>query len=122
MITQINKALAKIAEVAREINMEVSKNNSNSLNYQQKIITDINNVYLLYQSLLNNLELHDNLLRGADTLEQLMHDFTTSKDAQKEEMMKNIGAFKGINLKDMIGIMVEQQISKIGGGNQPTFG
>lgn len=120
MITQINKALAKIAEVAKQINMEVSKNNSNSLNYQQKIITDINNVYLLYQSILNNLELHDNLLKGAGTLEQLMNDFSTSKEAQKEEMMKNIGAFRGINLKDMIGMMVEQQMSKLG-GNQPRF-
>ena len=120
MITQINKALAKIAEVAKQINMEVSKNNSNSLNYQQKIITDINNVYLLYQSILNNLELHDNLLKGAGTLEQLMNDFSTGKEAQKEEMMKNIGAFRGINLKDMIGMMVEQQMSKLG-GNQPRF-
>lgn len=120
MITQIEKALQKISEVAYKINMEVSKN-SNNLNYQQKIITDINNVYMLYQSLLNNLELHDNLLKGAETLEQLMNDYLMSKEAQKKEMMKNINAFKGMNVNEFAYGLMDNRQNKFQGGSGPMF-
>lgn len=121
MITQIQKALEKIGEVALRINMEISKN-SNNLNFQQKIISDVNNVHILYQSLLNNLELHDNLLRGAETLEQLMTDYLISKEAQKQEMMQNINAYRGMNVNEFItGLMDHRGNGKFYNGGGPTF-
>lgn len=120
MVSQIQKALEKIGEVAYKINMEISKNSSN-LNFQQKIITDVSNVHILYQSLLNNLELHDNLLKGGETLEQLMSDYLISKEAQKQEMMQNINAFRGMNVNEFITALMDQTGVKFSHGNGPTF-
>ena len=45
-----------------------------------QIITDVNEVYLLYQLILNDLEMHENLLKGADIINQLLSDYLTSKE------------------------------------------
>lgn len=119
MIEQMKKALSKISDTAEKINRDMSQNSS-SLTYQQTLLSDINEIYLLYTMMLNNMEMHDNLLKGADCLEQIMNDYLISKDAQKQEIVKNINNYTGMNVGDFIG---QQLSSKFGiqfpqGGNQ----
>ena len=60
-----------------------------SMNYEQKFYSDLNDLKLLHSTLLNNLELHDNLKKGGETLQQILGDYLMSKDVQKEEILRN---------------------------------
>lgn len=60
-----------------------------SMNYEQKFYSDLNDLKLLHSTLLNNLELHDSLKKGGETLQQILGDYLMSKDVQKEEILRN---------------------------------
>jgi hypothetical protein len=120
MIEQMKKALGKITEIAEKINKDMS-NNSSSLTYQQTLLSDINEVHLLYSMLLNNMEMHDNLLKGANCLEQIMNDYLLSKDTQKQEIIKNLNNFTGVNISDFINNQFQSKFG-INPGNFGNFG
>ena len=56
-------------------------------------MSDVNKLHLLYQMLLNDAEMHDNLLQAGKNLEQILKDYLLSKELQKQEIMKNINNF-----------------------------
>lgn len=111
MIDQITKALDKIVELAKNINKSISSTNSNAINYQQKIISDLNSVYMLYTSMLNNLEAHNNLLKNAECIEQILRDYLISKDLQKQDIMRNANAFRELNMGDFLGSIFEKNFN-----------
>ncbi len=92
-VEKIKKGFVKIVESAELINQEIPEN-SQSLKYQQKFFSDIRELNLLYNMMLNNLEQHENLKQGAKSLKQIMSDYLMGKDAQKLEIMKNVHNFK----------------------------
>lgn len=98
-VEMVRKGFQKIDLIVQEIKKEYPDAFS-QMNYQQKFISDLKELHLLHQTLLNNLELHDNLKKGGQVLYQIMGDYLLSKDVQKEEIMKNQTMWKGYNFNN----------------------
>jgi len=111
MLDKVTQALDKIVQLAKNISKSIGSTNSNAISYQQKIISDINSVYLLYPSMLNNLEAHNNLLKNAECIEQILRDYLMSKDLQKQDIMKNANAFRELNMGDFLGSIFEKNFN-----------
>lgn len=94
-VSKINQAIDSIGQLSSKVNASLGKDNTNIV-YQQKAMTDVNNVCVLYQSIMNNLEMHQNIRKNGEVLSQLLDDYIMSKQMQKQEIINNINAFKNM--------------------------
>lgn len=91
---QIKKVVEKIGSLAATVNEKLSK--ETNITYQQKAFTDVNNLLLFYHSIMADMENHENIKRNGEVLNQLLEDYIISKNMQKQEILKNIQAFKNV--------------------------
>lgn len=92
----VRKGFQKMEVILQNLKNEFPDQLS-SMNYEQKFYSDLSDLKLLYQTLLNNLELHDNLKKGGEVLQQILGDYLMSKDVQKEEILRNKTMWQGMN-------------------------
>ena len=85
-IEKQHSLLNKMSETATKVNTQIQSHKA-LLEKKQALVSDINGAHLLYQMLLNNIELHSNIERALDLIEQSLNDYFVSKEMQKKELM-----------------------------------
>lgn len=98
-VEMVRKGFQKMELILLNLRQEFPEALS-SMNYEQKFYSDLNDLKLLYQTLLNNLELHDNMKKGGQVLQQILGDYLMGKDVQKEEILKNKTMWQGMNFQN----------------------